>query len=458
MVTPNYEELRRHALNYLFLQNRDWIQMAEEGDPIFMVDGHGIEVTDSTGKTWIDVNGGFNSVNVGYGRAEIAKAAYEQMVKLPYFPSGTTTVPTIKLAQKLADITPGSLSRVFPVSGGSEANETALKIARAYHRRRGEPGRYKVISRKGSYHGMSGGVVWLGDTPAFPRSDFGPAYPGMVYAPQPNHYHCELGGETPSECAVRCATAVEDLIKFHGPETVAAFIGEPVAISKGTSIPGDEYWPMIREICDRYGVVMICDEIINGFGRTGKMFAIEHCNIVPDILCVAKGIVSSYLPMGAAIVKEEIADHFAGKDNIFQHVLTFSGHPVSAAASLKNIEIIENEGLVQNSAETGAYFLERLRALQEDHPTIVNVRGLGLLLTLELVDRKTGAPFPPEVKMGARLNEKFREHGLIFWARNELMSIGPPLCITRDEIDRIVRAVDLSLGEVESELGISKNY
>ena len=458
MVTADYDVLRQHALKYLWMQNRDWIQMAEEGDPAMMVGGQGVEVVDSNGKTWIDVNGGYNSVNVGYGRTEIAEAAYEQMVKINYFPNGTTTIPVIKLAQKLADITPGSLSRVCPVSGGSEANETALKVARAYHRRRGEPGRYKVISRRGSYHGMTGGVVWLGQTPGVSRADFEPMYPGMVYAPHPNHYHCEMGGKTPSECAVLCAQAVEDLIQFHGPETVAAFIGEPVSISGGAAIPGDEYWPMIREICDRYGVLLIADEVINGFGRTGKMFAIEHWDIVPDILTVAKGIISSYLPLAATIVKREVADHFAGKDNVLTHVFTFGGHPVSAAASLKNIEIIENEGMVRNSAETGAYFVEQLSALQEDHPTIDNVRGLGLLLTVELSsDRETRTPFPPDVKIASRLNDRFKEHGLIFRVRNETLNIGPPLCITRDEVDRIVRAIDLSLGEVERDLGISKN-
>ena len=458
MVTTDYDALRQHALSYLWMHNRDWIQMAEEGDPVMMVGGQGVEVVDSNGKTWIDVNGGYNSVNVGYGRTEIAKAAYEQMVKINYFPSGTTTIPAIKLAQKLADMTPGSLSRVFLVSGGSEANETALKIARAYHRRRGEPGRYKVISRRGSYHGMTGGVVWLGQSPGSTRTDFEPMYPGMVYAPHPNHYHCEMGGKTPSECAVLCAQAVEDLIQFHGPETVAAFIGEPVAVAAGTAVPGDEYWPMIRQICDRYGVILIADEVINGFGRTGKMFAVEHWDIVPDILTVAKGIISSYLPLAATIVKREVADHFAGKDNLLTHVFTFAGHPVAAAASLKNIEIIENEGMVQNSAETGAYFVEQLSALQEDHPTIDNVRGLGLLMTVELVsDKETRAPFPPDVKIASRLNDRFREHGLIFRVRNETLNIGPPLCITRDEVDRIVHAIDLSLGEVESDLGISKS-
>ena len=456
-TTAENESLRQASLKHLWMHNRDWTQMAEEGDPLIMVEGKGIRVTDSDGKTWIDVNGGYNSVNIGYGRTEIAEAAYEQMLKLPYFPGGTTTIPTVQLAEKLAEISPGSLTRVFPVSGGSEANETALKIVRAYHKRRGEPGRYKVISRSGSYHGTTAGVLWLGGAPTSARNDFEPAYPGMVYAPQPNPYRCELGGETPSECAERCANAIEQLINFHGPETVAAVIAEPISQSVGAGVPGDEYWPMLREICDKHGVLLIADEVICGFGRTGKMFAMEHWDVVPDIMTVAKGIISSYLPLAATIVKEEIADAFAGKENYLRHVLTFSGHPVSAAASLKNIEIMEGEGMVQNAAEVGAYFKEQLEGLKIDHPLVGDVRGLGLLLAVELVsDRKTKAAFTKEDRIPERLNEKFRKHGLIFRVNSHVLSIGPPLCITRGEVDEIMHGIDLSLWELEGEMGIAK--
>ncbi len=455
-ITSDTETLRQASLKYLWMQNRDWIQMAGEGEPLIVVEGKGVEVTDSQGKTWIDVNGGYISVNVGYGRTEIATAAYEQMLKITDFPSGTTNVPVIKLAEKLADITPGSLSRVFPVSGGSEANETALKIVRAYHRRRGEPGRYKVISRRGSYHGTTGGVLWLGGSPSSPRTDYEPMYPGMLYAPQPNAYRCELGGETASECAVRCATAIENLIVSHGPETVAAVIAEPVSTPQGAVVPGDEYWPMLRQICDKYGVLLIADEVGSGFGRTGKMFAIEHWDVVPDIMTVANGISSSYLPLAATVVRTEVADLFGGKDNHLQHVLSFAGHPVSAAAGLKNIEILENERMVENSAETGAYFKQQLEGLKFDHPIVGDVRGIGLLMAVELVsNRETKARFPKEAKIPARLTEKFREHGLIFRVDSEILGIGPPLCITRNEVDQIVRSIELSLGELEDELGIA---
>ncbi len=454
---PDNEALRRASLRYLWMHNRDWTQMAEEGEPQIIESGHGVRVTDSDGKSWIDVNGGYNSVNAGYGRTEIGEAAYEQMVNLHYFPQGTTTVPMAKLAAKLAEITPGTLSRVFPVSGGSEANETALKIARAYHKRIGEPGRYKVISRVGSYHGMTAGVLWLGGSPYQPRHDYEPIYPGIVHAPQPNAYRSTCGGETPSECAVKCVEAIERLIEFHGPQTVAAVIAEPVAIPQGAVVPSDEYWPMLRQICDKYGVLLIADEVICGFGRTGKMFALEHWDVVPDIMTVAKGVVSSYLPMAAAIVKEEVADVFAGERNILRHVFTAAGHPVAAAASLKNIEIIENEDLVENSAQVGAYFKGQLEGLAIDHPLVGDVRGIGLLLAVELVsDRDTKAGFPADARVPERLNDKFKRQGLIFRINSNILNMGPPLCITKEEVDEIVHAIDISLWELEGEMGISR--
>ena len=290
-----------------------------------------------------------------------------------------------------------------------------------------------------------------------PRHDFEPMYPGMLHAPQPNPYRCELGGETPSECALLCAKAVEDLIQFEGPSIVAAVIAEPVATPQGAVVPGDEYWPMLREICDRYGILLIADEVICGFGRTGRMFAVEHWDVVPDIMTVTKGVVSRYLPVAATIVTREVADYFAGKDNYLRHVLTFSGHPVSAAASLKNIEIIEGDGLVENAAQVGEYFKKQLEGLKADHPMVGDVRGLGLLLAIELVsDRQTEARFPKEARVAPRLNDKFRKHGLILRASSYVFSLGPPLCITRGEVDEIVRGIELSLWELETEMGTAK--
>ena len=445
------ESIRQSALDHLWIHDTDWVRLAEEGGPTIITEGQGIRVTDLEGRTWIDVMGGYTSINVGYGRREIAEAARDQMYKLQYFPQGTTTEPLARLVEKLAEITPGSLERTWPVTGGSEANEQAIKIARAYHKRNGEAGRYKIISRRGSYHGALGVTMWLGGSDAASdRAEYEPAYPGMVYAPQPNPYRCELGGETPSQCAVRCAQAIEDLIKFHGPKTVAAVIAEPIASRYGAAVPGDEYWPMLRQICDQYGVVLIADEVVTGFGRTGKLFGLNHWDVVPDIMTVAKGMASTYLPIAAAIATQEIADAFAGPGNMLPGALTFGGHPVAAAASLKNIEILLSEGMVENSAQTGAYFLEQLEGLKEDHPIIGDVRGLGLLLAIELVsDRNTKARFVPELRIGERLTEKFRQQGLLLTAQDHAVGFGPPLCTTRSDVDEIVQGVDRAIGELE---------
>ena len=450
-IASDIDSVRQLALDHLWMHNADWTTMAETGGPPIMVSGDGVRVTDAEGNIWIDAHGGYASVNAGYGHAAIADAMLDQMQRLTYFPQGTTTVPLIRLVEKLGELAPDGLERVWPVSGGSEANETAVKIARAYHKRRGDNGRYKVISRRGSYHGATGGVMWMGASSGL--SDFEPAMPGMLYAPQPNFYRCEFGSSSPSECAERAAKAVEELILLHSPDTVAAFIGEPIA--SGLAAPSSEYWQMVREICDRYGVVLIADEVVTGFGRTGRMFAMEHFGVVPDIMTVAKGITSSYLPLAATISSTYIADAFAGEDNIFRQALTFGGHPVTAAVALKNIEIIEQDDLVNNSASMGAYFLEQLEDLKERHKAIGDVRGIGLLLGLELVsDRETKAPFDESLQVSRRLTEKMQDKGIILRFNADRVTLGPPLCITTDDIDEIVSALGGAIGELESELSL----
>lgn len=453
------ERLRRTALEYQWIYQREPSEMAEKGEPRIFVEGHGIRIKDITGREYIDGLSGLWLKNIGYGRKEVADAAYQQMLKLTYHPSGTTTVPAVLLAEKLAQLSPG-LTRSFFVSGGSEAVETALKIARAYHVRRGERGRYKIISRKFSYHGATGAAMWLGGGmgAAAGRSDYEPAYPGMLYAPQPLPYRCEFGAKSPAECAEKCAKAVEDLILFHGPDTIAAFIGEPIAAPPGIAVPGDEYWPRIREICNKYGILLIVDEVICGFGRTGKWFGIQHWGVQPDLMTMAKGITSGYIPMGAVLARKEIADAFTGSEKVmFRHIITFGGHPVAAAASLKNLEIMEKERLVENSARMGRYFLEQLEDLKEKHPIIGDVRGKGLLVGVELVrDRKTKERWPAEANLRERFYTKFLREGLYLRPYQDVLAFAPPLCITRSEVDDICHIIDVALGEVEEELGVKR--
>ena len=447
------DSLRQAALDHLWMANMDWIRMAEEGDPPIIVEGSGIRVTDSEGRTWIDVNGGLASINVGYGRTEIADAMYDQMTKTAYYAQGSASEPAIRLAEKLAEVTPGDLSRTWLVSGGSEANEIAVRIAKGYHNRRGESGRYKVISRKRSYHGATGGVLWLGGGHAG-RFDYEPAPVGTLYAPQPHPYRCELGGQTPSECAQRCAEAVESLIEANDPRSVAAVIAEPIA--GAAMVPGGEYWPMLRDICDRHGVLLIADEVVTGFGRTGRWFGVQHWDVEPDIMTLAKGIVSSYAPVGATVASAKVADAFAGGDKFFRAALTAGGHPVTSAAALKNIEIIEDEGLVDNSAEVGAYFLDRLEELREEHPIVGEVRGKGLMLGMELVkDRDSKEDFPPEANLAERFTDRLKAEGLILRPLGSVLSIAPPLCIERSDVDLITAGLDSALGAVERDLDIS---
>ena len=448
------KELQDSALEHLWVYLREPSDMAEKGEPTVYVSGEGVRVTDSQGNTSIDAMSGLWLKNVGYGRKEIADAAYEQMLKLTYMPMGTTTEPTIRLAEKVAQLTPGDLSRSFFTSGGSESIETAIKLARAYFKRVGEPGRIKFISRKDSYHGATAGAMALGGNHLYPRVDYEPLMPGTFHVPQPNFYRCEFNSQTPEECGERHVKAIEDTIKFQGPETVAAVFAEPVSSPMGAVVPPDNYWPMLREVCDKYGVLLIADEVITGFGRTGKMFACEHWGVTPDMMTVAKGITSGYIPMGGTITRKEIADAFVGSQRVsFRHVITFGGHPVAAAAALRNIQIMEDEDLVGNSARMGSYLLDGLKELQEKHQMIGDVRGLGLMCGLELVkDRETKETYPAEAGLGNRLTAGFQANGLHLRGSDN-MNVAPPLCVTSGEIDEIITIMDRVFTEVARDLG-----
>ena len=454
--TPSeVKSLQESALEHLWVYLREPSDMAEKGEPAIFVSGEGVHVTDALGNTSIDGMSGLWLKNVGYGRKEIADAAYEQMLNLTYMPLGTTTEPTIKLAEKISQIAPGDMTRSFFTSGGSEAVETAMKLSRAYFKRVGEPNRTKFISRKGSYHGATMGALALGGSHLYPKLDYEPLMPGVFHVPQPLPYRCEFGGETPEECAELCVNAVEVMIKFQDPETVAAVFAKPISSPMGCVVPGDNYWPRLREICDKYGVLLIADEVITGFGRTGKMFATEHWGVVPDMMTVAKGITSGYIPMGGCITRGEISDAFIGSQKAsFKHVITFGGHPVAAAAALKNIEIMENEGMVENAAKQGAYLLDGLKEMKEKYHMIGDVRGLGLFCGLELVaDRETKEYFPAEADLANRITQGFADNGLLLRG-GDRMNVAPPLCITSSEVDEIVTTMDKVFGQVSKDLGV----
>ena len=389
---------------------------------------------------------------VGHGRKETADAVYDQIKRFPYANTYVFgNVPAIKLASKLAEITPGNLNRVFFSSGGSEAVETAIKMARQYHVNRGDKGRFKVLARRLSYHGSSMGSLSISRSPLVKAWLFEPLAPIGRHVDPIYCYRCPWNLEYPT-CGIQCAQEFEKLIQFENPETISAIIAEPVSISAGNIVPVPEYYPMLREICDKYGILLIADEVITGFGRTGKMFACEHYGVTPDIITVAKGLSSGYQPLAAAVAADKVVDAFRGGDSeVFGHGITFGGHPVACAAGVANLEIFERENLVENSANMGKYLLAQLQSLADEHPVVGDVRGLGLLCGIELVrDRNTKERFPKEVKIGPRLVKRLDELGLITRAVDTVY-LAPPLIINKEQIDDIVNIMDQGLTWVDQE-------
>ena len=435
-------ELSQLARDHVWLHRAQW-------DGQIFVKGEGCRITDMEGNTYLDARAGYTVVNVGYGRQEIADAVADQMRNIVFVPGGSVTIPMIKLAAKLAQLAPGDLSRTIFSSGGSEANETALKMAKAYHNRSGSGKRYKVISRMGSYHGST-----LGMMSAIPRrsNEYEPFAPGAIQVGAPDCYNCPYGKEYPS-CDIQCAKEIEQRILWEGPESVSAFIGEPIAHSSGLVVPPKEYWPRVRDICDKYGVLLIADEVVNGFGRTGRMFASEHFDLEPDIMTVAKGLVSGYVPVSAAIANSEIAALFVGEGvEPFNHVFSFGGLPASCAAALANIDIIESENLVERSNVLGEHLFQRMQSLYA-HSIVGDVRGIGLEAGAFLVkDRQTKEPFGKEEQLGSRFSKKCLERGLVCGMLGNSVGVTPPLCVNKDDIDEMVSIIDGVLTELDEEL------
>ena len=440
--------VEREALDHVWIHSAGWAQLAEEDGLRVFDHAFGSTLVDIHGREFIDGIAGLWVVNAGHGRAEIGEAMARQAAKVAYVSSGAfTSVPTAQLADTLARLTPGDLNRIYFCSGGSEAVESAVKIAKQVQSMRGFPKRYKIIARRGSYHGMTYGAMSL--TSGRNEKYFGPFMYGVSYVPSPNRYRNDFGLEGEAG-DLMCADYVEQEIVNQDPETVAAVIGEPISTSNGVHVPSPAYWQRLREICDKYGVLLIMDEVINGFGRTGKMFATEHFGMQPDLMTMAKGLSSGYAPIAAVAVSDKVFDIFREqKDVPLGHLLTFGGQAVATAAALKNLEIFEREGLVRQSAEKGAYLLEQLNGLRA-HPTVGDVRGLGLMCGVELVQNKaTKQRWGRESGFLKELDRKLTDRGLLtrVW---DVVHVAPPLVVTNEELDRIVAIIDESLTELEA--------
>jgi putrescine aminotransferase len=454
--STDHAALRDAANQHLFVGMNNAAQLAEEGGPLVMESAEGIYVTAMDGKKYIDGISGMYFRNVGHGREEIARAVYDQLSTISMNVYAGATPATIELAVKLAEITPGDLTRTFFCQGGSEANESSLKLAQAYHVRRGDAGRFKVISRRGSYHGTTAGTMWLGGHAGFPRTDYQPKPANVVTVAAPHAYRCEFGSTSPEQCGELAAKAIEEAILFEGPESVSAVIGEPITQPLGGVVPPSNYWPMVREICDRYGVLLIFDEVITGFGRLGTWFGADIAGVTPDIMSFAKGITSGYFPVGGTIATAKVADVFSGApEKTWSHMYTYSGHPGGAAAALKNLEIVERETLVENARVRGEQLCDRLEKMKGKHRLVGDVRGVGLIQGIEFVaDRETKEHFDPSLRVNTRLTAKLIERGVWIRVPAYVVPIAPPLTITADELDGLCDAIDESLGAIAKELGI----
>ena len=420
---------------------REGTRVIERSQGNYVHDAHGNRILDGMAGLWC--------VNVGYGREELARAAYDQMREVPYYNAffKTTTPPTVRLAERLAGLLPAHMNRMFFGSSGSEANDTAIRTVRHYWVLKGRPEKHVIVGRRDGYHGSTIGALSMGGMSAM-HGQGGPALSGFRHVMPPYFYGEGLEGESEEAFGERAAKAVEDEILAVGPENVAAFVGEPIQGAGGVRIPPANYWGEVQRICREHDVLLMLDEVITGFGRTGAWFAAESMNIQPDTMTLAKAVTSGYQPLSALVVSDEIADVLAGEGaGEFYHGYTYSGHPVACAVALENIAIIEREGLVERVRdETGPYLLEALQAGIGGHANVAEVRGFGLLAAIEIVREKgTRTRFEDGA---VRLRDACIENGLMMRAVGETMILSPPLTWTRDTIDECVGLIARSLDEV----------
>jgi adenosylmethionine-8-amino-7-oxononanoate aminotransferase len=423
------------------------------GRPPVAARGEGVWITDTQGNRYLDGSGGAIAVGIGHGDAEVAAALAEQAGTLAYA-HGTvfTTEAVEKYADELAPLLPVDDARIYPVSGGSEAVETALKLARVYHLARGEPDRHHVIARWGSYHGNTlGALDASGRGPL--RAPYAPWLGRVEHVPPVYEYRCELSSH-PDGCGAAHAEELDRTIVRLGPERVAAFIAEPISgATLGAAVPPDDYWPAVREVCDRRGVLLVADEVMTGFGRSGAWFGLDHWDVRADILVAGKGAASGYVPLGLCAASGEIFEAVRGAGG-FVHGFTYSHHAVGAAVGRMVLRKLREEGLVEASRTKGEHLKKLLDDAIGDHPLVGDVRGRGLMIGVELVrDRETKEPFPRENLVAERLTRAALERGLLVYPsfggidgeRGDLVMLGPPFVITESEmadlVDRLVGAL-----------------
>lgn len=448
MIKNKAEEMLAKDRQYVWHHNTPY---QENRAPIVAVKGKGSWITDINGQKYLDAMSGLWCVNVGYGREELALAAYEQLKALAYFPLSQSHLPAIQLAEKLNEWLEGDYV-IFFSNSGSEANEAAFKIVRQYHQQNGDAGRYKFISRYRSYHGNSMGALAATGQPVR-KITYEPLAAGFIHVSPPDSYR-RPEGQSVAEFNLQCALEIEKAIIWEGKETIAAVIMEPAITGGGILVPDPIYMEKVQEICQKYGVLLIIDEVICGFGRTGKKFGHMHFNLKPDIITMAKGLTSGYLPLSATAVRREIYETFKSSEEYryFRHVSTFGGNPAACALALKNLEIYETENLVERSQILGEQLRKDMNVLA-DHPLVGDIRSFGFLLGIEMVeDKKTKVPLA-----AAKVDEiiaKCKSNGLIIGKNgatvagyHNILTLAPPLSATDEDVEFIVKTMKRAIYE-----------
>ncbi len=419
-------------------------------DPLVISHGDGVWLHTVDGQAILDGMAGLWNVNVGYGREELAQVAFDQMKKLAFTSnfSGMTNLPSTLLADKLSGFAYEGLNTTHFTSGGSESNDSAFKMARYYWKRKGLPGKYKIIARKGAYHGVTLFATFATGLEKY-HTMFGPAVEGFIHIPAPNPYRFEgdlKPGETIGQAAAR---ALDECIQREGADTIAAFIAEPVMGVGGVIVPPDDYFPLVRQICAKHDVLFIADEVITGFGRTGEWFALKHWDVKPDILSFAKAITSGYAPLGGIQISDDIRNTIetAADTEAFMHGFTYSGHAMACAVGLKNLEIMEREHFPERAKILGKRLLDGLKTLME-FPFVGDVRGLGLVCGLEIVSNKETKQADPGMTM--KIFKAAQARGLRTRPLGNNLAFSPPLSIVEDEVDEIIKRLGAAMDSVSS--------
>ncbi len=417
-------------------------------DPIVIDRAEGIHFWDADGKRYIDFCAGLLCINIGHGNQHVLGAMKEQMAKFTYVPPSFATEPKSRLAGMISEVTPGDLDHVFFTNAGAEAIENAIKAARKF------TGRHKIYSRWRSYHGATAGAITLTGDPR--RWYAEPGIPGVVKFFGPYCYRCPFGCERGSSGGMQCLETLKTQIMLDGPKTIAAIFIEPIVGTNGILIPPDGYMKGLRQICDENGILLVLDEVMSGWGRTGKWFGIQHDEVVADIMVTAKGLTSGYVQLGAMIWSKKIWDHFY--DHPFVGGLTYLGHALACATGVANVEVYRSESLIEKSRINGEYLGQKLKELLEKHPSVGDVRCRGLWACIELTsDKETKAPLAgfadTRMNVSSGLLKRLYEMGLHLFAKWDFIFIAPPLIITRDEIDEAVSILDEALEYTDSLIG-----